>query len=118
MIAGVYTITPLQQTLSIFSTRLNPGKTLYPVFAPTSHPIPVIQGTEHFKTVKSPFLTQLYLPPSFALHDGKVPRTVFLIRENESGIDGMRHGAIPNFSNIWTSEIGPWGLCNVHQASF
>lgn len=114
MIAGYYTLTPLQQPLSILSTILTPSKASYPIFAPTSHPIPVIESVDSRHTLKSPLLNKIPVPSTFMRHDGKTPRTIFLIREHGCGIADIRLGAVPNFANIWLSHKGSWGLRNVH----
>lgn len=122
MIAGMYTITPLQLPLSLLSTTLYPSSSTrhpaYPVVAPTSHPIPIITPS-HTPTsasrTPSQILSALSLPTSFLLKDSNnTLRTIFLIREHPCGLDGLRKGAVPGFTHILPSEPSSWGLQNVH----
>ena len=89
----------------------------YPVFAPASHPVPVLEGSATDTASSSPILGAMSLPKSFLTSDGTRPRTVFLLRENRTGLEGMRSGAISGFNNVWLSESGPWGLKGVHPVS-
>jgi len=127
MVAGMFHITSLQHSLSIFSTTLQPvsdnrGAQSHPVFAPVSHPLPVISTattSESMGQLSSPILSRLALPSSFRLRDSGVGlhRIVFLIREHRSGLEGIRAGVVPGFSHIWLEERGPWGLRGVHPVS-
>ena len=127
MLAGMFTITPIQLPLTIFSTTIHPASDpssidSYPVFAPTSHPIPVIAPMSFEKTQPakiSHLLNSLALPSTFALREqgGGPFRTVFLIREHRCGLDGLRGGAVPGFTNIWLDDGGFGGLRGVHAVS-
>ncbi|OCF57102.1 hypothetical protein L486_05961 [Kwoniella mangroviensis CBS 10435] len=110
IIAGTYTLTLLSGSISISSCTLQCDGTSYPVFAPISHPIPVISPVSAKKNQSVvPWLSQLKLPKGF-----RKAQTLFLIRENNCGIDGLRYGAVPGFAHIWLEEIGSWGLKGVH----
>lgn len=117
-IAGVFALVPLQGSISLLSTIIRPSNTHthYPVFAPSSHPVPVIRPVPTHTAFRGPAksLTDLPLPRSFALRDEETPRTIFLVREHRTGIEGMRGGAVPGFDNAWLEEKGPWGLKGVH----
>ena len=126
MLAGIFTITPLQNALSIFSTTLQPETRHqpknYPVFAPTSHPLPIIAPAKHSRTsdpLSSSVMSRLALSSSFRLRElgNGSASTVFLIKEHMCGLDGLREGIVPGFSNIWLDERGPWGLRGVHPVS-
>ncbi|WVQ83048.1 hypothetical protein IAT38_005186 [Cryptococcus sp. DSM 104549] len=117
VIAGLYTVTPLQRDLSIASSTLSPSSTVaHPVFAPTSHPLPILSPVVNppKRQLPSPILSNLSLPKSFQTKDGSGRRTIFLVQENRCGIDGLRYGAVPGFANIWLEEEGSWGLWGVH----
>lgn len=116
-IAGLFLLTPLQNTLSIYSTALSPSMSSFPVYAPTSHPLPVISPASTQAPGKGTLsiLNNIKLPLSFQKESDK---TLLLIRENRCGIDGLRNGAVPGFSNIWLEDNGPWGLRGVHPVSF
>jgi polynucleotide 5'-hydroxyl-kinase GRC3/NOL9 len=117
MLAGVYTILPLQSPINILSTTLYPSTTQapIPVFGPSSHPTPVISPSMSKKRGSpSKSLSHLSLPSTF--QNGET-RTIFLIREYECGLQGLRNGAVPGFSNIWGEDKGLWGLRSVHPVS-
>jgi polynucleotide 5'-hydroxyl-kinase GRC3/NOL9 len=115
MLAGVYTILPLQSPLDILSTTLYPSSHPIPVFGPSSHPTPVITPSScKRQTRPSEYLSRLPLRPSFQQGDN---RTIFLIREYDCGFLGLRNGVVPGFSNIWGEERGLWGLRSVHPVS-
>ncbi|WVN90580.1 uncharacterized protein L203_105820 [Cryptococcus depauperatus CBS 7841] len=113
-VAGIFTITPLQGALTLYHTTISPSsiQPSHPVFAPTSHPLPII----------SPSNFEGDLPPSIAINNINYPpsfqrkekRILFLITENHCGLDGMRFGAIPGFTNIWLGEEDSWGLKGVY----
>lgn len=88
----------------------------FPVYAPTSHPLPVISpvSTQAFDKGILSILNVIKLPLSFQRESDK---TLLLIRENRCGIDGLRNGAVPGFSNIWLEDSGSWGLRGVHPVS-
>ncbi|OCF46001.1 hypothetical protein I317_00089 [Kwoniella heveanensis CBS 569] len=116
LIAGTYIITPLSGRLEVASTALVPDGSSFPIFAPTSHPIPPISASVQQSPTKSSYsnssfadLDKLRLPKGF-----NRARVLFLIRENKCGIDGLRYGAVPGFANIWLEEQGLWGLRGVH----
>lgn len=116
MLAGIYTIQPLQSSIGLNSTTLYPSGRPYPVFAPSSHPIPIITpspaGSSSRRTLQpSRSLSKLPLPSTFQLGES---RTVVLIREYECGLTGLRNGVLPGFSNIWGEDKGIWGLKSVH----
>jgi polynucleotide 5'-hydroxyl-kinase GRC3/NOL9 len=114
MLAGTYTIMPLQSPIAITSTTIYPlsRNQPIPVFAPSSHPIPIISGSPSSKRSQpSPTLSKLPLPPTFQLGEA---RTIFLVREYECGLVGLRNGVVPGFSNIWGEDKGIWGLKLVH----
>jgi polynucleotide 5'-hydroxyl-kinase GRC3/NOL9 len=113
MIAGTYSLTPLQQVIRLLNTTLAPDGLAYPVFAPTSHPIPVIQPASATSRIVSPLLRSLELPKGFRLVDGKEPRTVVLIREHACGLEGLKAGAVPGFTNAFLDGAGIWGLRGV-----
>jgi len=118
MIAGSYTVTPLQQPVTLLSTTLYPEPAAsFPVFAPASHPVPMLEASTGSALISSPLLVALALPKTFLTSDAKQPRTVLVLRENRTGLEGLRAGAVPGFSNIWLSETGPWGLRGVHPVS-
>ena len=116
MVAGAYTLTPLQGALEVFSTILYPGSTPHEVFAPTSHPLPVIEPHQDVIATKasSTLLSYLELPSTFTTSSSSSPCSVFLIRQLRTGIEGLSKGAVPGFSHIWLEEMGPWGLRGVH----
>ncbi|WWC96250.1 hypothetical protein V866_003117 [Kwoniella sp. B9012] len=110
IIAGTYILTPLSGSISISSCTLTCDGPSYPVFAPTSHPIPVISPVSARTNQGAvPWLSKLKLSKGF-----RKGETLFLIRENICGIDGLRYGAVPGFAHIWLEEIGSWGLKGVH----
>jgi hypothetical protein len=116
MLVGMYALLPLQNQVSLLSTTLSPQVTSqsYPVFAPTSHPIPVLAHSSS-TSIASPLLSRLGLPRSFLLQDRESEsRTVFLITENRCGLDGLRGKVVPGFANIWLEGKGAWGLYGVH----
>lgn len=88
----------------------------FPVYAPTSHPLPVISpaSTQAFDKGILSILNVIKLPLSFQRESDK---TLLLLRENRCGIDGLRNGAVPDFSNIWLEDSGSWGLRGVHPVS-
>ncbi|KAK4685213.1 polynucleotide 5'-hydroxyl-kinase GRC3/NOL9, partial [Tremellales sp. Uapishka_1] len=109
LIAGTYTLTPLSHSVSLLSTNLSPNHRSYPVFAPTSHPIPVLTHVPSAAS-SSPLLTRLALQKSFKISG----RSVFLVREHRSGIEGLRGGIVPGFGNIFLEDRGAWGIRGVH----
>lgn len=126
MVAGVFTVVPLRGQLSVLSNVVHPTDSpiAYPVFAPTSHPLPVLSPTP---PIKSP---EERLPASatswIAIRgltkaiDRLVEQhdlTLFLLREYRTGIEGMRAGAVPGFTNVWLDERSAWGLQGVHPVS-
>jgi polynucleotide 5'-hydroxyl-kinase GRC3/NOL9 len=112
MLAGIYTILPLQNPLNILSTTLYPSSRPIPVFGPSSHPTPVIAPSTSRKRIpSSEFLRRLPLPHTFNVGES---RTVFLIREYECGFQGLRNGVVPGFSNIWGDSRGLLNLRGVH----
>ncbi|RSH90978.1 Polynucleotide 5'-hydroxyl-kinase grc3 [Saitozyma podzolica] len=117
-IAGVFALVPIQGSISLLSTTARPSSTHthHPVFAPLSHPVPVIRPVPTQTALRGTTapLPDLPLPRSFALRDEETPRTIFLVREHRTGIEGMRGGAIPGFNNAWLEENGTWGLKGVH----
>ena len=127
MLAGMFYVTPLQSPLSLFSTSLSPDTQSivprsYPVFAPTSHPLPILapvtpsKDWEKSQGAVSPLLARIALPSTFRLKTAgsKSRSTVFLVRENQCGLDHMRRGVVPGFANIWLNERASWGLRGVH----
>lgn len=114
MLAGVFSVTPLQLSIELFSATLTPWQTNIPVFAPTSHPLPIISPSP-VPSKLSPILDRLNLPSTFLLTDPSgSPRTVFLIRELDTGVAGLKGNVIPGFNNLWLEERGSWGLKGVH----
>ena len=112
MLAGIYTILPLQSPLNILSTTLYPSSVPIPVFGPSSHPTPVITPSGSKLSARtSEYLSRLSLGPTFQRGDN---RTIFLIREYECGFQGLRNGVVPGFSNIWGEDRGLWGLKSIH----
>lgn len=113
MLAGIYTLSPLQGSIDLFSTTLSPSSTSVPVFSPSSHPIPVIVPSSNSISAKrtSSYLSKLPLPPTFQLGDS---RTVVLVREHDCGLQGLKGGIVPGFSNIWGDDRGSWGLKTVN----
>jgi hypothetical protein len=112
MLAGIYTILPLQSPLDILSTTLHPSSAPIPVFGPSSHPTPVITPSSSKRPTRiSEYLSRLPLRLTFQRGDN---RTIFLIREYDCGFLGLRNGVVPGFSNIWGEERGIWGLRFVH----
>ncbi|WVQ65630.1 uncharacterized protein L199_003808 [Kwoniella botswanensis] len=110
IIAGTYILTPLSGSISISSCTLTCDGSSYPVFAPTSHPIPVISPVSARTNLGAvSWLNKLKLPKGF--RKGEI---LFLIRQNTCGIDGLRYGAVPGFAHIWLEEVGSWGLKGVH----
>ncbi|ORY30532.1 hypothetical protein BCR39DRAFT_528588 [Naematelia encephala] len=117
MLAGMFSLTPLRGSLDLLSSTLHASTPTaprsYPVFAPTSHPLPVICPSKN--SVTSSDLHELPLPSTFALGDDTSDlRTVFLVREHHCGLEELRHGAVPGFSHIWLDHSGAWGLKGVH----
>ena len=113
MLAGIYTLSPLQGSIDLLSTTLHPSSTPVPVFAPSSHPIPVIVPSSNPTNVKktSSYLSKLQLPSTFQLGDS---RTVLLVREHDCGLQGLKGGIVPGFSNIWSEDRGSWGLKTIN----
>lgn len=114
MLAGIYTVLPLQGSLDLLSTTISPSPSTspLPVFAPSSHPIPIVTRSEASATPSpSQLLAKLPLPSTFQLADS---RAVFLVREHDCGMQGLRGGIVPGFSTIWGEERGAWGLRSVH----
>jgi len=115
MLAGIYTILPLQNPLDILSTTLYPSSRPVPVFGPSSHPTPVITPSATRKRIPaSEHLRRLPLPHTFNVGGN---RTIFLIREYECGFQGLRNGVVPGFSNIWGDSRGLLNLKGVHLVS-
>ena len=115
MLAGIYTILPLQNSLDILSTTLFPSSRPTPVFGPSSHPTPVITPSVTRKRIPaSEYLRRLPLPHTFNVGEN---RTIFLIREYECGFQGLRNGVVPGFSNIWGDSRGLLNLKGVHLVS-
>jgi hypothetical protein len=115
MLAGIYTILPLQNSLDILSTTLYPSSRPIPVFGPSSHPTPVITPSVTRKRIPtSELLRRLPLPHTFNVGEN---RTIFLIREHECGFQGLRNGVVPGFSNIWGDNRGLLDLRGVHLVS-
>ncbi|WVW84854.1 hypothetical protein I302_106889 [Kwoniella bestiolae CBS 10118] len=112
IIAGTYTLTPLSGSISISSCTLSPNGSSHPIFAPTSHPIPIISSSSTATQKNVPWLKKLKLSKEF-----KQGQNLFLVRENQCGIDGLRYGAIPGFAHIWLEEVGSWGLKGVHPVT-
>jgi len=117
MIAGTYSLTPLQQIIRLLNTALLPDGAAHVVFAPTSHPVPVLRSGRTSALPESRSLRSLKLPKTFRLADGSESRTVFLIREHACGLDGLRAGAVPGFTNAFLDGAGIWGLKGVHPVS-
>ncbi|WWD18617.1 hypothetical protein CI109_103070 [Kwoniella shandongensis] len=113
MMAGRFLLTPLSGTIQLFSTTLTSASNeAHPVFAPTSHPLPVIKPLEKSKKGNAPsskYLSKLKLPSTFQRGSA-----VFLLQELRSGLEDMRYGAVPEFARVWLEEEGPWGLKGVH----
>lgn len=111
-VVGTYSITPLQGALSLLSTTVapSPDNLSFPVFAPTSHPVPVLARANDEES-ESDLLESLDLPESFDLSPSQ---TVFLLTENRTGIEGLTGDVVPGFNNIWLSEEGAWGMKGVH----
>ena len=115
MLAGIYTILPLQNALDVLSTTLYPSSRPIPVFGPSSHPTPVIHPLVTRKRIPpSEYLRRLPLPHTFNVGGN---RTIFLIREYECGFQGLRNGVVPGFSNIWGDSRGLLNLKGVHLVS-
>jgi len=115
MLAGIYTILPLQNSLDMLSTTLYPSSRPIPVFGPSSHPTPVIAPSTSRKPLPaSGHLRRLPLPHTFNAGEN---RTIFLIREYECGFQGLRNGVVPGFSNIWGDSRGLLNLRGVHLVS-
>lgn len=115
MLAGIYSVLPLQGSIDLLSTSLSPSISPKPVFAPSSHPIPVIAPyTAGPPRTPSSILSKLSLPSTFQLAES---RTIILVREYDSGLQGIKGGVVPGFSNIWGEERGSWGLKGVHPVS-
>ncbi|KAK8858722.1 hypothetical protein IAR55_002951 [Kwoniella newhampshirensis] len=115
MMAGAFIITPIFGGIQLFSTTLTPtnhNKDSHQVFAPVSHPLPVV--TPAFSPTASQHLRNLRIPSKFqnSAHQGN--SVLVLLRELRSGLDGMRYGVLPEFARIWMQEEGPWGLKGVH----
>ena len=105
--------------MDLLSTTIRPaydGEELesYPVFAPTSHPIPVLRASGNDDLMlESPLMSRLSLPKTFETDS----RTIILLQENRCGIEGLRGDVVPGFHNIWVDEgvnPGVWGLRGVH----
>lgn len=117
MLGGIYTLLPLQGQIDLLSTTLSSSITTtpVPVFAPSSHPIPVItSSTSTTPRRVSLYLSKLPLPSTFQLGDS---RTILLVREHECGLQGLRGGIVPGFSNIWGEDRGSWGLRSINPVS-
>jgi hypothetical protein len=118
MITGIYTILPIQGIVSIFSTQISPLSTSKPieVYATTSHPIPIIEPATSPSDVpiQSPFLQQLHLPWSYLIGS---EQTICLIRENKCGLETIRAGAVPGFTNMLPEGSDNWGLKNFKPVS-
>ncbi|WVF68971.1 hypothetical protein IAT40_003745 [Kwoniella sp. CBS 6097] len=109
LVAGTYILTPLSGALEIASTSLSADGSSHPIFAPTSHPIPAISVSGQRSIEPIYALEKLKLPKGF-----KKAGSLFLLRGNRCGVDGLRYGAVPGFANIWLEEEGSWGLRGVH----
>ncbi|KLT44491.1 hypothetical protein CC85DRAFT_314864, partial [Cutaneotrichosporon oleaginosum] len=104
-IVGTFALIPLQHSISLLSTTLHPADDdleVYPVFAPTCHPVPVIAPS--IDSNKLGFLRD----PS---------RAIFLVQENRTGIEDLTGDVVPGFNNIWAGERGAWGLAGVHPVT-
>ncbi|BEJ14106.1 hypothetical protein CspHIS471_0312800 [Cutaneotrichosporon sp. HIS471] len=117
-IVGTFKLVPLQHSISLLSTTLHPAEDdvhLYPVFAPTCYPVPVI----------APIINPGQLACSSVLEDIKLPkgflrdasRAIFLLHENHTGIEGLTGDVVPGFNNIWAGDKGAWGLSGVHPVT-
>ncbi|KAL1413159.1 Polynucleotide 5'-hydroxyl-kinase grc3 [Vanrija albida] len=114
MVAGTFTVTPLQQSISLLSATIRPSVDAieaYPVYAPTSHPVPVLTAQQGEDAEVSPLLASLSLPKKF---ETDASRSIFLIQELRTGVEGLRGDVVPGFSNIWLDDKGTWGLRGVH----
>lgn len=123
MIAGVFTVVPLRGALSVFSNAVSPTEpaVAYPVFAPTSHPLPVLSPVLRPVGAQVIATTALDSIRGFSKAIGRLADqqdvTLFLLREHHTGIEGMRAGAVPGFTNVWLDERISWGLKGVLPVS-
>lgn len=126
MIAGVFTVVPLRGTLSVFSNTVYPtGPPIaHPVFAPTSHPLPLLSSALPLNSPgeRRPAATAAWdslrgLSKAIGRLADQQDLTLFLLREHRTGIEGMRAGAVPGFTNVWLDERSAWGMNGVHPVS-
>jgi polynucleotide 5'-hydroxyl-kinase GRC3/NOL9 len=120
MLAGVFAVTPLQRSIGVFSATLDSSHQSIPIFAPTSHPLPIISpiNSAEDSAQRSPILARLKLPSRFAVAESHgALRTLFLIRGLQTGITGLKGGVVPGFNNIWLDDRGMWGIHGVHPVS-
>jgi hypothetical protein len=74
----------------------------------------MLEASAESRLRSSSVLSAIPLPKSFLTGDVNNPRTIFLLREHRTGLEGLRAGAVPGLNNIWLAETGPWGLRGVH----
>lgn len=123
MIAGVLTVVPLRGALSVFSNTVYPTEPAVacPVFAPTSHPLPVLSPAQLPKGAQIIVTTAWDSIRGSSKAIGRLADqqdvTLFLLREHRTGIEGMRAGAMPGFTNVWLDERISWGMQGVHPVS-
>ncbi len=118
IISGTCLLTPLQQSISVFSSILHPTSTSftsYPVFAPLTHPLPILQRAETGEQAdESVVLAHLDdLPKSMSVSK----RTTLLLQELGSGIEGMDTGAMAGFGRIWPEGKSLFGLRGCHPVT-
>ncbi|GMK53769.1 hypothetical protein CspeluHIS016_0103550 [Cutaneotrichosporon spelunceum] len=117
-VVGTFRIVPLQHSVSLLSTTLRPAEDdveVYPVFAPTCHPVPVIAPIINPDQLAcSSVLEDIRLPKGF-LRDAT--RAIVLLQENRTGIDSLSGDVVPGFNNVWAGEKGAWGLSGMQPVT-
>jgi polynucleotide 5'-hydroxyl-kinase GRC3/NOL9 len=80
---GACTLTVLHGSVTVFGTTLSASFTTYPIYAPRSSPLPIIEPSNEIKSV----LPSRNLPPR--LRDLPLSKTVILIRELKTNVEGL-----------------------------
>jgi hypothetical protein len=111
ILSGTCVVTPLQRSLHVFSSRLIPADVPpCPLYAPLTHPLPVLQGDDVTNVVPpSSLLSHLDIPEPLVETD----RTVFMLQELNSGIEGMDR-AVLGLGKIWPEGRSVFGLRGCH----
>ncbi|CED84194.1 polynucleotide 5-hydroxyl-kinase grc3 [Phaffia rhodozyma] len=116
--SGTCILYPLHASLSLFGTTLFPDSNSFPVYAPTSHPLPVLTPSHASPSGSAESLIKKL---GLDIDQLKGFKAAFLIREGKSGLDTMGR-IVPNFESIWMGDMAGWGVRGfypiLHQSSF